>query len=228
MSKKQTEIERLEAKGIPAIWVDDEVITPEGKFDAETRDIRQTLSAAGFERNLCYLEAADGEGRWWGANPSAKARLSEMVAERKAKEKALAEEKARKDAEALKKSEHLAAYRDAVNAVEFPKGKKTAVTAEGTKGEKFTLEGTDYAGLMISKTLGRFVSEPYGVSHTGTGLLLAKFPSVSQAKDFIRGVIHSDVGLSFTKENLPSEEALARLRQVKAIWSGGQDVPAYF
>ena len=58
IKRNETAIKDLQASDTPAIWVDEEVITPRGKYEVDDNGklkLKQELSQRGFDKNLDYV-----------------------------------------------------------------------------------------------------------------------------------------------------------------------------
>jgi hypothetical protein len=140
-----------------------------------------------------------------------------------------ATEKAKRDADE-KKHNDWREYSDAVKAVEIPTGKKTTISVPSKEGPAVSLTGTRYGDWFISKKEGRFENEPYRITHVKSGVGLCGFSSLSQAKDFVRALIHGDVRTDWkTIADIQGDKpAFEKYQQIGKAWQGGGDVPEYF
>lgn len=233
----------LQASGTPAVWSDEEVITPRGKYSVDDSGklvLKQELSKAGFEKNLDAISQAmenspEHEGRWWGANKAARERIAEMVKERETKSKAAAEKKAEQERVAAAVLADRDAYFKEVEAVELPKGKKQMVTIpmeDRTTGKKTTeqREMTAYGSWAIKKNDSSSVKSGYKyfVTHVPTGLSVGshlKIGTLKQAQDLIKGLVHT--GVDASKKEFSSEE-LGKLASATSSFEHGTAAPQWW
>jgi hypothetical protein len=219
---KETAIKDLQAMGTPAIWLDDQVITPNGKHTVDDKGHLKRdsdLSKTGFDRNLMqlgkWLETGERKGELWGANKAALDRAAELRAEQAEVERKAAEQNAAEQAEAEKVRVQRDEYNAEVAATELPKGKKQMVsvpmtTASGGLGPRQNVEMTvrGMIGIRKRENTSAKSKSKYTLTHVPTGLSLGNsmdIGSVAQAKEMIQALLHTGVDLTKGKDARPGD-----------------------
>jgi len=132
--------------------------------------------------------------------------------ERKAtREAAEAKQKAEAEAESKRRSD----YDAEVDATELPKAEKKKILTTNRDGGKTEVDATVYGGIAIIPTGNKTGPYKFKITHVASGLGLGndlKIPTLAQAKQFIKALIHSSADL--TKAS-PSNEDLMRMSEAK-------------
>lgn len=154
----------------PAIWVDHQLITPDGKYEVKDGKLSkvQELSKAGWERNLENVTDTDGEGKWWGRNDAAKA-VMETRDRAKADAQAASDKAEAIASEAKRETDRKDADRRAAIDAAYDGAKFEPVSLKiATNGDKnqTTVAGQGYKGLVVHKA---FESDGWAVAHEQSG-----------------------------------------------------------
>ena len=191
-------------------------------FDGDGSNKGQILGET--SGNPVDIATRHGEDNIIAMTSAAKKEIDERRSELEAKH---AEDAAREKAlhdEVMRTSEARNRYFEAIAAVALPKGVKKTIKVKDRNGKPLELTGTDYDGLFIHKIDDK--NEPYSVADTKTGLRIAQFIGVAQAKDFIRAVIHANLPRADVTKL--SHDDLARWFEVAKTHTAGGEAPKYF
>lgn len=161
-------------------------------------------------------------------NPAAEEVRQSAQAKRAAKEQKAEQDRVAAESAQAEARARQQAYDAKVEAVKLPTGKRTKITLAKAKGEELPareVDATVYGDWAIHKEEGRYVENPYTVTHVPTGMKAGELPSLAEAKRLIKGFMDSDAKTA-TRDLVSDKESLATLAKVHKYIVGGGEPPS--